>query len=285
MIGLGVSFMLLSILFGVWHQKQERWVSFRRFMLGDSVNSSDPVTRQWLFHVFPFAPARSLPMMTVLFFLPFIYGLIASWTQHAWFPVLIGFVAALFSPWGGYKLRSFLWRRQCRAQMKEALRLASTALRAGTTFDEALARAALELPQPMRELLLQAGREIRLGKPEGEAFRKLVEQTGVGQFSALAGLIELTIVKGGKLSHILDDVGNYMEEEEELLADLRGETSSYRMSAYLLPLILLGLMVWFWPVIAPMLDHRWFFLLFLAALGSMSAGIILTYRLVRKLDV
>jgi Flp pilus assembly protein TadB len=137
----------------------------------------------------------------------------------------------------------------------------------------------------MCELLLQAGMEIRLGKPEGEAFRTLVEQTGVDPFFAVAGLIELAILKGGKLTHILDDVGNYMEEVEVLLADLRGESFSYRMSAYLLPVLLFGLMVWFWPVIAPMLKHSWFFFVFMGALGFISTGILLTFRLVRKLDV
>lgn len=169
--------------------------------------------------------------------------------------------------------------------MKEALHLTSTALRSGTIFAEALARAAHEVPQPMKGLLLQAGREIRLGKPEGEAFHTLVEMTGERTFSPLVGLISLTLIKGGKLANILDDALNYMEEDEELLADLRGETSSYRMSAYLLPLVLLGLMLWFRSAMTPMLAHAWFLVLFFAAIGSMSVGILLTFRLIRKLDI
>lgn len=285
MIGLGISIVFLLVLVGFWQQKRERWIAFRRFMLGSSANPNDPLALHWLERRFPFAPARSLPMMISLFFLPLIIGIILGSFQQSWLPVLLGVLASLFGPWGSYSLKSYFWKRRCRNQMKDALRLASTALRAGTTFAESLARAALELPQPMNALLVQANREIRLGKPEGEAFHKLVEQTGISHFSSVAGLMELTILKGGKLPHILDDVVNYMEEDEELLADLRGETSSYRMSAYLLPLILMGLMLWFWPAISPMLNHPWFLILFLAALSSMSIGVFLTYRLVRKLDV
>ncbi|MCY9668731.1 type II secretion system F family protein [Paenibacillus alginolyticus] len=285
MIGLGISIVGLLILAGVWQQKRERWIAFRRFMLGSSAHPHDSIVLQWLERRFPFAPARSLPLIISLFILPVLLGIVMALSQQSWVPVLLGVAASLFGPWGTYSLKSYIWKRRCRNQMKDALRLASTALRAGTTFAEALARAALELPEPMSGLLLQANREIRLGKPEGEAFHKLAEQTGVSDFSSIAGLIELTIVKGGKLPYILDDVVNYMEEDEELLADLRGETSSYRMSAYLLPLLLLGLLLWFWPAISPMLNQTWFFVLFVAALSFMSVGLFLTYRLVRKLDV
>jgi len=224
-------------------------------------------------------------MMGSLFCAALAIGIVMSLMQQDWLYSIVGSAVALFAPWIGYKLRYFLWRRRCHSQMKEALHLASTALRSGTTFAEALARAALELPQPMNGLLLQAGREIRLGKQEGEAFHTLVEMTRANSFSSLAGLIELTILKGGKLANILDDALGYMEEDEELLADLRGETSSYRMSAYLLPLLLCGLTIWFWPVISPMMKQQWFFLLFLAAAGFMCTGVVLTFRFVRKLDV
>ena len=285
MMGFMVTLMLLFVLAGCWAGQRERGIKFQQFMLGSPVGQSYAERLKWVEGLFPFSPARSLRMISSLFCASLAGGFVISWMKQDWIYLIIGGVGALLAPWIGYKLRSFLWRRRCRIQMKEALRLTSTALRAGTTFAEALARAALELPQPMNGLLLQAGREIRLGKQEGEAFHTLVEMTGVNTFASLAGLIELTILKGGKLANILDDALGYMEEDEELLADLRGETSSYRMSAYLLPLLLCGLMIWFWPVISPMLDHPWFFLLFLATVGFMCTGVILTFRLVRKLDV
>jgi len=285
MMGFMIILMLLIVLAGGWAHQQERGFKFKQFMLGIPVGRGYAEGLKWLEGLFPFAPARSFLMIGCLFCVPLAGGMVIGWWQQGWFFLVIGGVCAIFAPWIGYSLRSFFWRRRCHMQMKEALRLASTALRSGTTFAEALSRAALELPQPMNGLLLQAGREIRWGKQEGEAFHSLVEMTGVNTFSSLAGLIELAIIKGGKLANILDDALNYMEEDEELLADLRGETSSYRMSAYLLPLLLCGLMIWFWPVISPMMKHSWFLLLFLAAVGSMCTGVILTFRLVRKLDV
>ncbi len=284
-MGLMVTLSLLCVMAGCWAQKREQKLKFHQFMVGIPLTQGYAKSLKWLEGLFSFAPARSLRMIGCLFGLPWAGGIGVSWLQQSWVPLLVGGVVALFAPWFGYLLQSFLWRRRCRMQMKEALRLASTALRSGTTFAEALARAALELPQPMNGLLLQAGREMGLGKQEGEAFRSLVERTGVNTYSSLAGLIELAILKGGKLANILDDALSYMEEDEELLADLRGETSSYRMSAYLLPLLLGALIVWFWPVISPMMNHSWFFLLFLAAVGSMCIGVVLTFRLVRKLDV
>ena len=284
-MGFMVTLILLFVLAGCWAGQRERGLKFQQFMLGISDGQRYAERLKWVEGLFPFAPARSLLMMSSLFCASLAGGIVISWLQKGWFYLIIGGVCALFAPWIGYSLRSFLWRRRSRTQMKEALRLASTSLRAGTTFAEALARAAMELPQPMNGLLLQACREIRLGKPEGEAFQTLVEMTGVSQFSSLVGLIALTIVKGGKLANILDDTLSYMEEDEELLADLRGETSSYRMSAYLLPLLLVGLMLWFWPAIAPMMFLPWFLLLFLAAVGSMCIGVLLTFRLVRRLDV
>jgi Flp pilus assembly protein TadB len=284
-MGYVVTLILLCVLMGFWVRKWEQGFKFRQFMLGIPMDRSYDVGLKWLETLFPFAPARSLHLICILFCTPLIGGIVIGWMKQRGFPLIMGGVSALSMPWIGYKLKSFLWRRRCRIQMKETLHLASTALRAGTTFAEALARAALELPQPMKGLLIQAGREIRLGKPEGEAFHSLVEMTGERTFSPLTGLIALTITKGGKLANTLDDALSYMEEDEELLADLRGETSSYRMSAYLLPLLLMGLILWFWPAIEPMMEHRWFFLLFLAAMGFMGTGIFLTFRLVRKLDV
>lgn len=285
MMGFIVTLILLFVLAGCWLGKKEKGFKFQQFMLGIPLGQIHAERLKWVEALFPFAPARSYLMLGSLFGASLAGGIVTSSLQQRGFPIIIGGLFALFTPWMGYKLRSYFWRRRCHIQMKEALHLASTALRSGTTFAEALARAALELPQPMNGLLLQAGREIRLGKQEGEAFHTLVEMTGVNTFVSLAELIELTILKGGKLANILDDALGYMEEDEELLADLRGETSSYRMSAYLLPLLLSGLMIWFWPVISPMMGHFWFFLIFLTALGFMCTGVFLTFRLVRKLDV
>jgi Flp pilus assembly protein TadB len=169
MISLMISTMLLLILFGVGSQKRERRLAFHRFMLGREAVQGLTAGMKVLERLFPFAAARSTLLLGSLFFIPMLIGFIGLFKHLLWLSIGC-FVISLFAPWAGYALRCMWWQRKCRLQMKEGLRLMSTAIRSGRTFVEALQRAALELPFPLRNLWLQAEREVRLGVTEGEAF-------------------------------------------------------------------------------------------------------------------
>lgn len=285
MIGFSVTVTLLMVLWGCFLRKKERQHAFQRFMLGDDTKRDQRSSIQWLARLFPFAPARSLSLIISSFLLPLIVGTVFGWVKQDGVILIVGVIVSILMPWLSYGWRSYWWKRRCRIQMKEALRLLSTAIRSGTTFVVALQRTAAEIAYPLHPLFVQAEKEIRLGVPEGKAFQRLIEQTGVKEYSIVALLIEFTIHKGGRLAYVLDDIASYQEEEEELVADLRSETTSYRTSAYILPLLMIGLIVLFWSSISPLLVQSWFLFMFIGALGLISMGFLLTIRIVRKLDV
>lgn len=285
MIGLAVTCLFGLVLWGFRSKLMEKKDAFRRFMLGEEKGKLRQPWQELLVRFFTFEPAQSIPLLAGVFLVPLLSGGIIGAVNHSVWWLAAGGLAALAAPWTVYTLRVAGWKKKCRTQMKETLRNLSTAIRSGQTFAAAMGRAALDVAAPFHDLLLQVEKEIRIGAPEGEAFQRLVEQTGIASFDTIALLIAFTLAKGGNLAYVLDDIAATLEEEEELLADLRSETASYRMSAYGLPFILIGLLFFFRSTITPLFAQSGFVWVFIGALLAMSIGILLTFRIVRKLEV
>ncbi|MFC4767182.1 type II secretion system F family protein [Effusibacillus consociatus] len=283
MTGLGVTIVLWLAIYAWWWRKQEKRFAFRSFLLGTTAGRS-----RWFNQLdrwFPQHPVRSWGIILLGFFLPCTAGLWAWEMYRENVYMIVGGLAALGGPFLADRLYRWWWKRRCFLQWKEALRGLSTVLRMGRPWVEAIHRVEEETPEPLQSMLIQMEAEIRLGSAEGEALRRMTERTGIDSLKILTTLVEMVAEKGGDMADALDDLAAQWEEEEELLADLRTETGMYRLSAYLLPLLMLGLLVWFWPTISPLFAAGWFVSLFIGATLTVLAGLGISLRMVSKLDV
>lgn len=136
-------------------------------------------------------------------------------------------------------------------QLPDALSLMSSSLRAGHSFQSALAVVSNELQPPLADELGTVVKEMNLGVPVREALIHMIENLdGLADIRMFVTAVLIQRESGGNLAEILDKLGLTIRERFKLKGQISSMTAQSRLTGYCLggaPFALLSILTIFFP--------------------------------------
>lgn len=152
---------------------------------------------------------------------------------------LIGFMLPRF--WlrrrKGGRLNSF------NKQLPDTITLIANALRAGSSFLQAIELVVRESRPPVSTEFGRVIREVNLGLPFDQALENMVRRVRSDDLELMATAISVQHQVGGNLAEILDSIAYTIRERVRIKGEIRTLTAQQRMSGYVvagLPIALAG---------------------------------------------
>jgi tight adherence protein B len=157
--------------------------------------------------------------------------------------LLIGAVIGFFLP------RFWLARRRngrlgaFNKQLPDTITLIANALRAGSSFLQAVELVVRESPPPVSIEFGRVIREVNLGLPFDQALENMVRRVRSDDLELMATAISIQHQVGGNLAEILDSIAYTIRERVRIKGEIRTLTAQQRLSGYVvagLPIALAG---------------------------------------------
>jgi tight adherence protein B len=185
--------------------------------------------------------------------------------------LLIGIVIGFFIP------RFWLARRRngrlgaFNKQLPDTITLVANALRAGSSFLQAIELVVRETRPPISTEFARVIREVNLGLPFEQALENMVRRVRSDDLELMATAISIQHQVGGNLAEILDSIAYTIRERIRIQGEIRTLTAQQRLSGYVvagLPIGLAGFLFVAAPgFMDPMFDAR-------ASIIGLPAGVI-----------
>jgi len=160
--------------------------------------------------------------------------------------------------------RWYLRRRQGKRlnqfnkQLPDTITLIANALRAGSSFLQAIELVVREARPPISTEFARVIREVNLGLPFEQALENLVRRVSSEDLELMVTAISIQYTVGGNLAEILDSIAYTIRERVRIKGEIRTLTAQQRMSGYVvafLPIALVGFLTIIAPsFMEPMLD-------------------------------
>jgi tight adherence protein B len=201
--------------------------------------------------------------------------------------LLVGFVMpALQSPLAllagallGFLIpRMWLGRRKAgrlnsfNKQLPDTITLIANALRAGSSFLQAIELVVRESRPPISTEFGRVIREVNLGLPFEQALENMVRRVKSDDLELMATAISIQHTVGGNLAEILDSIAFTIRERVRIKGEIRTLTAQQRMSGYVVAGLPIGLSAFLFVIAPkffdPMFDKD-------VAIGGLPAGIII----------
>ena len=186
--------------------------------------------------------------------------------------LLIGIVIGFFLP------RLWLARRRngrlgaFNKQLPDTITLIANALRAGSSFLQAIELVVRETRPPISIEFARVIREVNLGLPFEQALENMVRRVRSDDLELMATAISIQHQVGGNLAEILDSIAYTIRERIRIKGEIRTLTAQQRLSGYVvagLPIALAGFLFVAAPgFMDPMFDSR-------ASIIGLPAGVII----------
>jgi len=179
----------------------------------------------------------------------FIFGFFSPGLQSP-IVLLIGAVVGFFLP------RFFVKRRQggrlnsFNKQLPDTITLLANALRAGSSFLQAIELVVRESRPPISTEFQRVIREVNLGLPFEQALQNMVRRVESEDLDLMATAISIQYQVGGNLAEILDSIAYTIRERVRIKGEIRTLTAQQRISGYVVAFLPIGL-AGFLFVIAP----------------------------------
>jgi len=142
--------------------------------------------------------------------------------------VLIGFMAPRF--WLNWRKNGRL--RAFNKQLPDTVTLIANALRAGSSFLQAIELVVRESRPPISTEFSRVIREVNLGLPFDLALENMVRRVKSEDFELMATAISIQHQVGGNLAEILDSIAFTIRERIRIKGEIRTLTAQQRMSGY-----------------------------------------------------
>jgi tight adherence protein B len=169
--------------------------------------------------------------------------------------VLSPFVTAFSSPviWlvGGFigfmLPRFWLGRRKngrlnsFNKQLPDTITLIANALRAGSSFLQAIELVVRESRPPISTEFGRVIREVNLGMPFDQALENMVRRVRSDDLELMATAISIQHQVGGNLAEILDSIAYTIRERVRIKGEIRTLTAQQRLSGYVVGFLPIGL--------------------------------------------
>lgn len=210
----------------------------------------------------------------------FLIGFVVSSFQNPLvllFGVILGFMAPRF----------WLSRRQSgrlnafNKQLPDTITLVANALRAGSSFLQAIELVVRESRPPVATEFGRVIREVNLGLPFDTALENMVRRVRSDDFELMATAIAIQHQVGGNLAEILDSIAFTIRERVRIKGEIRTLTAQQRLSGYVVGLLPFGLAGFIYlaapTFFAPMFDPK------VSVIGLPAGIIILGFGVVMML--
>jgi tight adherence protein B len=157
--------------------------------------------------------------------------------------LLIGVLIGFFLP------RFWLGRRKSgrlnafNKQLPDTIMLIANALRAGSSFLQAIELVVRETRAPISTEFGRVIREVNLGLPFDQALENMVRRVRSDDLELMATAIAIQHQVGGNLAEILDSIAYTIRERVRIKGEIRTLTAQQRLSGYVvgfLPIALAG---------------------------------------------
>jgi len=172
--------------------------------------------------------------------------------------LLVGAVVGFFLPRWYVRRRQGKRINQFNKQLPDTITLVANALRAGSSFLQAIELVVREARPPISTEFARVIREVNLGLPFEQALENLVRRVRSEDLELMVTAISIQYSVGGNLAEILDSIAYTIRERVRIKGEIRTLTAQQRMSGYVvgfLPIALVGFLVVIAPsFMEPMLD-------------------------------
>jgi tight adherence protein B len=142
--------------------------------------------------------------------------------------VLLGFLAPRF--WLNWRKSSRL--KAFNKQLPDTVTLIANALRAGSSFLQAIELVVRESRPPISIEFSRVIREVNLGLPFDLALENMVRRVKSEDFELMATAISIQHQVGGNLAEILDSIAFTIRERIRIQGEIRTLTAQQRLSGY-----------------------------------------------------
>ncbi len=184
--------------------------------------------------------------------------------------VFIGFMLPRF--WLGRRKSSRI--NAFNKQLPDTITLIANALRAGSSFLQAIELVVRESHPPISTEFGRVIREVNLGLSFDVALENMVRRVRSDDLELMATAIAIQHTVGGNLAEILDSIAFTIRERVRIKGEIRTLTAQQRLSGYVvgfLPIGLAGFLFIAAPqFMSPMFDDR-------VALAGLPAGVIILF--------
>jgi tight adherence protein B len=157
-------------------------------------------------------------------------------------------------------------------QLPDTITLVANALRAGSSFLQAIELVVRETRPPISIEFARVIREVNLGLPFEQALENMVRRVRSDDLELMATAIAIQHQVGGNLAEILDSIAYTIRERIRIKGEIRTLTAQQRLSGYVvagLPIFLAGFLFVGAPgFMDPMFDSR-------ASIIGLPAGVII----------
>jgi tight adherence protein B len=186
----------------------------------------------------------------------YILGFVIS-SLHSPVVLLIGLVMGFLAP------RIWLGRRKSgrlsafNKQLPDTITLVANALRAGSSFLQAIELVVRESRPPVSTEFGRVIREVNLGLPFDVALENMVRRVRSDDFELMATAIAIQHQVGGNLAEILDSIAFTIRERVRIKGEIRTLTAQQRMSGYVVGLLPFGLAGFIYLAAPTFFDPMW----------------------------
>jgi len=164
--------------------------------------------------------------------------------------LLVGAVVGFFLPRWYVKRRQGKRINQFNKQLPDTITLIANALRAGSSFLQAIELVVREARPPISLEFARVIREVNLGLPFEQALENLVRRVRSEDLELMVTAISIQYTVGGNLAEILDSIAYTIRERVRIKGEIRTLTAQQRMSGYVVAFLPIGLLA-FLMIIAP----------------------------------
>jgi tight adherence protein B len=157
--------------------------------------------------------------------------------------LILGFFVGLYLP------RMWLGRRRAgrlnafNKQLPDTITLLANALRAGSSFLQAIEMVVREAQPPITVEFGRVVREVNLGLAFDAAMENMVRRVRSDDLELMATAITIQHQVGGNLAEILDSIAFTIRERVRIKGEIRSLTAQQRMSGYVVAGMPIGLML------------------------------------------
>ncbi len=159
-------------------------------------------------------------------------------TAFVFYALSANLLFALIGALIGFMLPSLVIRMKVRSrakklnsQLPDALSIIASGIRAGFSFNQAVALVVKDMEAPISDELGKMLRENAMGKPMDEALEALSQRTGDEDLDIVITALLIQRQVGGSLADVLDTIAHTIRERVKLKGDIRTMTAQGKMSA------------------------------------------------------